>query len=451
MSIDLPPGARSHFDGIADRLVNSIQLMPAAYSSRADAFAGVPYYVERLRAQDIKTFELIAIGDRLGNEHEVYFSIPTGWVGFGAEQYPAYRSLVDSLASRTELRNVISLRWLMRTTIAWLKGRHICSIPAGHSYTRFLTDEATAAIHACEVAVPLRGLRIAETIDVAGASFRPFTSDFFDKLANAAPVEIGLERDRALAWVEKMRREHQGHVYGFVECECEVTKAEELAVEAVEVALIALRLFSWAAISPEAACYIGLHGRTLIPGRSAFVTSDGASYYADRQDDPRDTIFEIRPGDIGVYGREGLWDVGALLAKRGRTQYEDTCYSALRMLDKSIVSPRIDDKLVFALAAAEVLLLRDTHEPIQGLLSLRLAYLCSERSEVRRAVVDHLKRGYTMRSQYLHHGASKHELEVVRELLNEIRVALIQAVRLRTRFKAKVELLDALEEKMLAG
>jgi len=240
MSIDLPPGARTHFDKVADGLVNVLQPMPAAYNARADAFARVPYYAERLRAADIKTFELIAIGNHLGIEQQVYFSTPTGWVGFEADQYLAYRTLVDSLAARRELREVVSLEWLMSATIAWLKGRRLGSIPSGRSYTSFLLDEATAKIRDYEVAVPLRGLRIAETIDVAGASFRPFAADFFDKLVERAPVEAGPERDRALAWVKKMRGEHQGHVYGLVEFRSEASKAEELAIEAVENALVAL-------------------------------------------------------------------------------------------------------------------------------------------------------------------------------------------------------------------
>lgn len=188
-----------------------------------------------------------------------------------------------------------------------------------------------------------------------------------------------------------------------------------------------------------------------IAGSEALIEIDNAPTHINRKEERRAVVWSINDADLKLHEGAGLLRVGALMGKRERTELESVCVSALRVLDKSITASSLDDRLVFTFSAAETLLLKDPNEPIQALMGLRLAYLAGQNPKERKAIVDHLRKGYLMRSLYLHHGRSKREMEVVRELVNEVRLAILHAIAETAHYRSKAEFMAAIEQQILTG
>jgi hypothetical protein len=283
---------------------------------------------------------------------------------------------------------------------------------------------------------------------VGGVEIVVMTEERIAALEDAArPADSALLPAHTDAFA-RMRTRYLGRMFVRCAVEADREKAAARALEHSEKALTALRFFSPTAFVPEFPCYVGIAGRVLVPSHEMLIDSAAGLRHVNRSDERRMIDWPLIPQTID---EAGVGRVGDLLAKTNRSELEDTCALAITMFDRGVTASKLEDRIVFTLTAAEVLLLRNANEPIMGLLAFRLAHLAGATALERPRIVEHLKRCYEMRSGYVHHGRSEHEIETVRELVNEVRMAILHVVDLCGRLRTRAELVAAIERQMLAS
>ncbi|MGI8770252.1 MAG: hypothetical protein ACR2JE_02330 [Acidobacteriaceae bacterium] len=93
-----------------------------------------------------------------------------------------------------------------------------------------------------------------------------------------------------------------------------------------------------------------------------------------------------------------------LASRRNETEFRTDLFGALQLHARHSVSVEVSHKIVFVVAAAESLLLKDSHEPIQKNLGERMAFLIGSTLEERRDVIKNVEDFYNIRSGLIHHG-----------------------------------------------
>lgn len=448
MPFALPPKAAEYFDSEATAVLSTLVALPGSAQPRRVQLESDPSTLARIRASDISTFELIAIGSPLGVETQVYFSTGTEWVGLDAEGYPRYHKLVTHLSARKELKSAVSDGLVMNALLEWLKGRRNGQLDDSKSFTGHVLAKADAMVRPCRLYVPIDHLRLERDWMVAGVTFGILDEARISALQQASqPVDTGLLPAHVEAFA-KLRARHLDRSVAIIEVEADRQKAAEIALSRTETALVALRFFSPTAFVPEFPCYVGVLGRVLVPSHQMLIESPSGLSHVNRSDERRMIDWSLGPN---IVDEPSLGRVGALLVKPARTELEEACASAIAVFDRGVTAESISDRIVFTLTAAEVLLLRDSREPIQGLLAFRLAHLAGATAAERPGIVEHVKTCYGMRSRYIHHGKSEHEVATVRDLINEVRMAILHVVTLCDRLSTKAALIKALEDQMLAS
>ncbi|QOX80701.1 hypothetical protein FY034_11325 [Trichlorobacter lovleyi] len=108
------------------------------------------------------------------------------------------------------------------------------------------------------------------------------------------------------------------------------------------------------------------------------------------------------------------------------------------------------DKLVYILVALESLFLRNNTEPIQQNLAERMAFLIENNIESRRKVIRDVRNAYSIRSSFVHHGASIDDFDALEKFMWHAWRAITVIISATKSIKTKEELLDHLDERKLA-
>lgn len=149
--------------------------------------------------------------------------------------------------------------------------------------------------------------------------------------------------------------------------------------------------------------------------------------------------------------QSGFGIANHLLSKKQLTDLEERCLEAISHYAHGVASLTPQDRLLHALVAVESLLLRDSNEPVQGPLSLRIARLATSKLEERKKAVRDFVKGYKLRSQFVHHGARPDDVETANRVLLLCWAAIEAVMKLTKKFESKLALLDGLEDEFLSG
>ena len=207
-----------------------------------------------------------------------------------------------------------------------------------------------------------------------------------------------------------------------------------------------LRFFEPASVDPNFTCHLMPFGQELKGTRSSFVVEDGVLNQWTEGVIKKTSMESVyQSGDIDNLEKWGLTTISDVLLKDKNTPYEIKLIEALTIYSRVSISPRLSDKLVYALVALESIFLRKS-EPIQQNLGERIAFLIGEKRDDRIAIVKLIKEIYGIRSRVIHHGKDVPSTQSVIDDFFKVSVSafngLINNVKLYTSTDALLSELD---------
>ena len=258
------------------------------------------------------------------------------------------------------------------------------------------------------------------------------------------------EKKVIIEWMEKIRKSYQGEVFTTLSTYAEQKKAIAIAIEETENALVILRFFSPTSLIPEIPSYFDRMGHTALPTNHLFIFESKYPNLINEIDEERQFQWPIREKDIFIFKTIGLDQANDILTKQKRTAFEDLLFSSIHLFSRAIVSKEFQDKLVFTLVSLETLLLKDTLEPIQTMLGLRLSFIPDLKVEQRKEIIRLIKDAYVFRSSFIHHGKKSEDIQLLQNLQrvtwDTLRIALIN----KNRFATQKEFIDFIENRILS-
>lgn len=154
---------------------------------------------------------------------------------------------------------------------------------------------------------------------------------------------------------------------------------------------------------------------------------------------------------ISAFKRLGLDNLSDLLVKESRTEFEDALLNSLLLYSKSSLTTDISEKLIYILAALEPVLLKDSNEPIQQSIGMRLGFLIGKTRNERISIKNNFTKTYGLRSQFVHHGNTIDDLRTLETFMKNVWLGFCSLIQGVNRFRTKEQLIKELEEKIFSS
>jgi len=130
-----------------------------------------------------------------------------------------------------------------------------------------------------------------------------------------------------------------------------------------------------------------------------------------------------------------------------KNEFNKKVYEALKIYSKHTLKNNPFDKLLYILTALESILLRNNTEPILQNLADRIAFSIEKSSNGRQDIARTIRKVYSIRSNYIHHGVQTiEEREEIDKLLDITWRMFIFLAQNINHFKTKEDFIKALEK-----
>jgi hypothetical protein len=400
----------------------------------------------------------------LGEQLSRGFPTPTGDVGLDGPAYKDAEKLCDGLASKREIRPLLSGTFVTDTFFDWLRDLYAGVLPVGTEFLTRLAAEASKAIRPRKISHPILFLVIEKPFKIGHILFEFLTPASFDILDRALPKQWAATPEMAEN-AKFYREKYQGKVCCSMVVTAESHRAVEIARRETDRALVILRCFGPTVFVPQIPSYFDRMGIAHVPGYE-YLEFEEVHDEADPSGAPprlaptmaagshekRQWWTELSEEDIrqlDVMG--GLTAASQLLTRASPTDLEQLLLNSYTLFSRGLLSTDFQDRVVFAVVSLETLLLKNSSEPLMANGANRVAYLAYRDKASRKKAKDTLVKAYTVRSGFLHHGARKAEdWELLMDLQHLVWAALQNVFpRINQGCKTRDDLLDALEDELM--
>jgi len=448
-SLSFPESFINSFNSNANKILSCLELLPPREVEKNAKLSDSHLVKYNIDEKDVISVKSLPSIDGFGKEKGWYFETPEGKVGLEQEEYQEFLNLVEKLAERKEIRNLVSQKFMKNVFFEWFKKRYKQKFESG--FIEYFIQRADEEVKERKISIPIDFLAIQESFKVGKIIFEFLTEKFFDDWEEDFKKDTRIPAERRSDFFKDWRKKYQGKVYASIKVKGDKETCKRIAKEETEIALMALRFFSPTAFIPKIPSYFGIKGKTSIPSIN-FLVFEGQfpsniEYGLEKK---RIFNFIVDKVLISKMKKMGLENLSDLLLRDKKTKLEELLLNSLFLFSKAIISNNFEDKLVFFLVSIEMLLLKDTSEPIQSNLWLRLSFLTANKAEERKKVKKIIQKAYKLRSAYLHHGEKKENFKLLRDLQIHIWTALRNILISREEFTTKEDLLGYIEDKILS-
>ena len=311
-----------------------------------------------------------------------------------------------------------------------------------------LLDESSRVFAKHQLMIPLANLEIERAFRIGDVLITPFDPSLFENFGKEA---TNLQSDQANYLLEYGRelREEFGHLTAV---QIEVIGEPEFARDrarmvAADVADV-FRVMSPAAVSWNVrfACFpLGL------------------------EHEPRSTVIELRDQKFGVI-QTGLlhspsfrWSVSSaeiqrIMKEKGfrncavffvdepLKDYHKRVKVALSAYAQAVGAMDLRNRLLYAMSAAEHLLLRNENEPIQTNVGERMAFLIAKEPSWRREILLNFKKVYGFRSRQVHHLASVDDEDALSTFFMNMWILMLTAIQNIPNFSDHRDFLEKIDD-----
>jgi len=292
----------------------------------------------------------------------------------------------------------------------------------------------------CTVLIPLFHLRSSLDFDLLDCRIRE---------VSGAEIDGWLPEDEYKDDVIRMKQIFQGHCV----IEAKIYAVEDHAVdEALRLAEIIsslLAFYSLACIHPQTIFNGVPVGQEYAPKYSALVfNSSGpkpieSSGYINDEDALGYVFTEEK---LNTMNEHGILDMSELFRIGKKSDFQSQLRDAVSTFARASRTKSSSEKLVFGVVSMESLFIANESEPISQNLADRLALLLGDSVEEKKTFASTVKKAYSLRSRYVHHGKSSEDNEVISEFLKLGYLALVSSLMKTNEFETKLDFLNSLDD-----
>jgi len=315
-----------------------------------------------------------------------------------------------------------------------------------------MLEKANAAVTFFEVWVPLANLAIEHEVRLGPVRVTPISKERLDGwFAEVRKDKTPDELPRIDQALEKERAKVQGLAAACITLRAERQFAVDKALEKSDDVAACFRLFHIANSQPRAAFYCRALGRENPESYSVFILKE--DNYLGRTGHmipPYPDIWELSSERLAIL-EDDLNSFRGLLAVGQKTEFQKEALDAILLYTRSTMIREPADKLVFIFSALESILLKNENEPIQTHIADRLAFVLGLSTDERKKIARLVRTCYGFRSQFIHHGRTLEDFEVLAEFMMYAWNFFIRLTRYAHQYTTRSDFLEAIETRKYSG
>jgi hypothetical protein len=445
--LDIHQKAKLNFDNKGSELLFLIE--EARPIQTLSTFSPDVHIKHHISDKDIISISSEVLVDGVGEEHGFFFTDNGKKYGIFGEKYKKLLKLTESISKTNNINNKISQKTIKEIIFEWVIGKSKRTI--NEDLVDYLIKEAKGKIVKQEVWIPIRYLHIESSLKVGRIDFKTITREMINGLETQWLTGSPDNEEEIKQFFEKDIRKIQGHAAATLTIEADRTRAEEIALEETKVSLLALKLFQPAAFHPKITSYYNIWGsESIAHAKFIFIEDNKLTSLNDQLLDKQYPLEMLDNARIKMHMDAGLSVLSELILNDKKNSFQQDVLDALFIYARCTMAKDPADKLVYVLVALESLFLRNNTESIQQNLAERMAFLIEKEVQERREVIKSVKKAYSIRSSFVHHGASIDDFESLEKFMLYAWCAILKIISATKSVKTKDELLDHLDELKLA-
>lgn len=384
-----------------------------------------------------------------GDVIDVMFVARRQTVRLEGDRFRGFRLLVQELTKVRSVRELVSTQTLEETALRWLKGR--LSDERTPTMTQFILEHLASQITTWKLTYPLPSLSVAGELGVNDVVIRTLTPQEMEEWREKT-LATGFPEDRfQRTQLDEWGREFGNQAAAFVTVLGERRRAEEIAFQRVDEVISVLNTFSPAMLRPRLRSHLSVHGMESVQTISRFFEDEnGITQYLSTRAYAGALHWRLGEQQLLDLARVGLWKTLELLELR-RTSFRKDVIRALMLYSRAAPEGRLESKVLHVLVALEFLLLRDENEPVTFNVTRRFTYYIGGSLTDKKRRLDRTRSIYKMRSQYVHHGHSIEDIEILQAFLRDAWTFFRRIVWDLDRFRTRLDFVATLEDEMLSG
>jgi len=445
--IEFHPEARSAFTHQARYLQGLLKAIPFDQTVPRAFESQIPV-MHHFCEEDLKCIGPEVLIDPFGDDVGFTFVHEGKKYGILGNEYSDLRKLVDSLSRTRSVSQILAQETVRELLCEWIRDVTVGAVAS--EFIDYLIEKASQGIAEYEVLVPIRFLEVEVPFHVGRIEFRPITKTFVDGLYAACLADAPDKVDPIDELFHSLRP-FEGFAAGVMSIRAHLTRAQEIGLVETQKALACLRVFSHAAFHPRISCVYDIWGSERVSSTNALVLTGGKYRTLSEQVVRPYQLFErISRDRLGHFMQSGLETLSALLRSNALTPFQEATLDSVQIYSRSTTAILPSDRLVHILVALESLFLRNTNEPIQQNLSERMAVLISPALGERKQIIADMKKIYSVRSQFIHHGVSIEDYELLGRCMLHAWKAFHSVLRLVGSFRSKDDFIAMIDDKKLS-
>lgn len=441
----LHPAAAKSLDAAAEKLIGLLTQEPIEPQSDRGPFPTRKHVGETITDKDMIGEPLLGWSDISGRTVGRYFVANGRQISMKGEGYIELRRLADRLLRTKPFSTGLSPTFIEDEIFIWCRARFRSD--TAESFTSYLLTRVGEEVRVHQVVVPIAAIEIERAFKLGDAHVISLTAEFFDRaLAHTLTKVPADAQQHVVAHFAKLKKKHVGSTAVQLELYGEKRFVDDQAYSISSDMAAVLRFMSPPAMTATVAFPCFPTGEEHTPTRTIFEKSDGDGV-AFHTGLLHSAMYNYRMpfADLDEMMKGGLAQLAIFFKPGSLTEHQRRVRGALLAFTRGVGSYDPNDRLMYAMTAAEHLLLRDASEPIQGNVGERMAFVIVKGADERKAVVSAFKRAYQLRSQYVHHLVSVEEDEALQAFFRNMWLLLFTVVSNMTRFDSQAEFLDAID------
>jgi hypothetical protein len=388
----------------------------------------------------------------LGEETGRYWQSGDHQIGWEGQEFEAIKNLASKFENSGPLKGRVSKRFIRDVVFTWL--RETLESKRTDTLCEFVAAGCSEQIKRREIWVPVFRTYSTHDFSIGEVQFRTISQSMLDRWYSRIPKEDHNHHPETDIALNTQRSTLQGVIAARINVDAEPLKAVETANAAADEAIALLRFLS----SVNWTCR--LVSRCLPIGKENTRTTMDIIVEKDDVQSIRKATIEEGPAGWSIDEARAmplctgvLEALNELASQRTKTEFRADLYGALQLHARHSVATEIAHKIVFVVAAAESIFLKDSSEPIQKNLGERMAFLIAHTVDDRRKVIKNVDLFYNIRSALIHHGRDvrDEQKDIIDEFFFNIWFSFVRLLAAVDKWPTRSDMFTTLENIKLGG
>lgn len=380
-----------------------------------------------------------AFGDNLG----YLFQVEQRDYGITGSDYEELKKCAERIQKDKTFNMTSSVNFVIENLKKWIRNRY--ENKEEKDFISFFKSNLDSSIKKYQVWVPIPFTSIENDFSIGNVKIRTISKSIIDLWIRINDDKIDIDTlPKIKKYKANIQQDYQGYAAAVYECKAESIRAQEIAIGYISDALSMLRLFSPSNFSTRLVSGMYEYGKGLIETKNLFLFDSANLGFSQTMElldyGMRWTIPSY------IISNSAMSGFNEVLLIKDKNEFQKKVYDALKIYSKHTLRRNPFDKLLYILIALESVLLRNETEPVQQNLAERIAFAIAKTIEERRKIVKTIKKIYSIRSKFVHHGdqtiKEREELDSFLNIAWRMFVLLTQNIN---SFKTKDEFITALE------